>query len=251
MIDRATREKITANIARLERDVSRLELGEYAATVDPLELYVKDEGSLLGDIERINFAGPGVVATLADEVATVTVAGSTGGWALIEAKTLDSPAAVITFSGIPTTFKNLKFFFDLRASTNGSAEADWVVGYFNNDETEANYKSFKLIHPSDGGLRPCENDLGGFAVANIPANQASSDHFGAGWLIVSKYTQNDHYSGALSHYAALATLVTGKHYIGQCMGNWEVKETINRVDFKLEGAGNFLAGCRIDLYGLA
>jgi hypothetical protein len=143
----------------------------------------------------------------------------------------------ITVSSIPSTYKNLRIYYTGRTDA-GSTSVDncqiRLNGGGSNDYYGAYWGSGNATTTSVFPMR-------------TTASSATSDYLGAGWMDIFNYSAT---SGPLKqihgYYTAVSPqgqeIFTGYH-------TWTVSNTaINSITFGY-GAGNFVAGSKIDIYG--
>jgi hypothetical protein len=185
----------------------------------------------------LSAARMGVIETgVLDGSSAVQLADSTAGGAV----------ASFDFSSITATFSHLLILTYLRGDT--AAAAVDVLIRFNNDSA-ANYDWLQ------NDLIPASNTPSSGAAATsarcgrCPANTATASEFATGRIDIA------HYTGTTGHKIAL-----GQSVGRETAGNLALRTTgaawfaasaaINRVTI-LPGAGNFVLGSRVTIYGLA
>lgn len=143
----------------------------------------------------------------------------------------------MTLSGIPSTYKNLRIYYTGRTGASGSAVDNTVI-YFNGDTTSANYK---------GAYWGSGSGTSNIFPLRTTGATATSGYFGSGWIDITdyssttgKYKQVHVYSGCVS---------PGSTEIFVNYTTWlNSASAINSLTWGY-GAGNFIAGSKIDIYG--
>jgi hypothetical protein len=161
-------------------------------------------------------------------------------YTLIEAKTLGSASASITFSSIPATYTDLKLVLSARSSYASDIIRGCIIE-FNGDTTGANY-TYKRIY---GNGSSASSDSSPYSMF-INADQSTASTFGNGEIYISNYTSSNAKSSSLdfltennatSAFAGLAALL------------WSGTAAINSILIKPE-AGNFMVNSTFYLYGI-
>lgn len=169
--------------------------------------------------------------------------GSSGGMTVLSEQILSSPAATVTFSSIPATFRNLRLVITGACS---SASNNNVYLQFNGD-TGTNY-SYQYMDGSGstvvGGSGSAVSNpvFGGVASSTAPTNQAGScdieiyDYSRAVWC--------KNISGAISRINSGPTTE-----VATTSGTWSNTAVINSIVAGIVSGGNFTTGTVFTLYG--
>lgn len=164
--------------------------------------------------------------------------------ALISDQTLGSPAAAITFSAIPATYKHLRVILDVassRASTN-----DTVTLRFNSDSTSAHYVGAYIT-----GTGTVVSEVEGDQTTAISVAQCSGTsqaNYSAGATILIP-----NYAGTTFNQNVIAETYgfTGAGRINIHGGTWGTQAAVTRIDLQLFTGPNFVTGSRATLYGVS
>lgn len=109
-------------------------------------------------------------------------------YTLIEAKTLGSAVASVTFSSIPQTYTDLKLVYSVRNS--GSADPWYqVLIQFNSDSTASNYP-YRYIY---GLASSAGSGTGNQAVGYSVSASATASTFSNGEIYIPNYTNASNY----------------------------------------------------------
>jgi hypothetical protein len=163
-------------------------------------------------------------------------------YTLIEAKTLGSAVASVTFSSIPSTYTDLKLVLSARSSFTG----DYLRGCyirFNSDTTDANY-SYKRIYINDAqtGANSDSSILSMF----INADGATANTFGNAEMYLLNYTS----SNAKSVSIDMTTENNGNAKSGFAALLWSGTAAINSILITPE-AGDLMVNSTFYLYGIS
>lgn len=182
--------------------------------------------------------------------ATKTLAGDgvwRGGMTLIAETILSGSQATIDITSIPATYKHLKIFSSTRtdqASTSVSA-----LTRFNND-SGANYAD-TYVQASSGTVSSTENNSG-TSMTTVFAANGTVAVTGAFWdteATILNYARTDHIKGILSTSTIPFAITASNHIVRVSQGTWNSTAAINRITLSL-AAGNFVAGCTFQIYGI-
>lgn len=209
--------------------------------------------STLNDIAEALEAKLGVGAstpTTAGDVAYVTGSGASA-WGprapvRLAETTLGAPAASVTLSSIPQTFRHLLLTSSARTDNAATGMTSMSIRF--NGDTASNY-GYELIY-SAAGVVTGTGTTSATSIASGVASQASSTtgNFAMNDCLIVDYTntailkQSRNVSGGIE-----GANVNMKLLIGE--GVWRSTSAITSVTL-VSGAGNFIAGCRFTLYGI-
>lgn len=156
------------------------------------------------------------------------------------------PAASITTPTLPGTYKHLRVVYTARSDA--AANFEGLLLRFNSDSA-ANYDSQWLQAAgtgvsSSGSLGATAATLGALTAASSPAG-----YFGTGAIDIPAYRDTVAFKSATgpANYK-FDTTATG-YFVLTYAGTWKSTAAISMITF-LPGAGNFIAGTRITVYGM-
>ena len=162
-------------------------------------------------------------------------------YTLIEAKTLGSAVASITFTAIPSTYTDLKLVYSVRSSsTSGTSEL--LAPSFNGSTT--NYVRM-LIEGNGSTAASYSGAIRSFG--GVPTANATADTFGNGELYIPNYLSNNNksYSGdSVSENNATSSVVNLDGNI------WNDTAAITSIQISTYGANNLVANSTFYLYGI-
>jgi hypothetical protein len=160
--------------------------------------------------------------------------------------TLSASAATIDFSSIPSQFAHLMVVAYLRGDT--AAAFVGVVMRYNND-TGSNYDT-QFLAAGAATVTAGEAFAGGAAqVGNVPANTASANVFGYVSIEVTHYANSANNKAHIATWAHKQGTASTNMQVGCWAGFYRSNTAISRVTV-IPGAGNFVSGSRVTLYGL-
>jgi hypothetical protein len=163
-------------------------------------------------------------------------------YTLIEAKTLASATASVTFSSIPSTYTDLKFVFSARSSFAG----DYLRGAyirFNSDTTDANYSAKRVyINDANTGANSDSSLLSTF----VNADGATANTFGNGEIYIPNYTAANYKSTSIDSSAE--NNGNAKSALGTVL--WNNTAAITSITLTPE-AGNLMTYSTFYLYGIS
>lgn len=170
---------------------------------------------------------------------------------LIDEELLGADAAAITFSAIPATFKDLVVVGELRGTEAAAyvATLNIRVGHTTVD-TGANYRWNQTRH--DAAARNDAQSSGGTATAvvlaaAIPGASGDANTFGMVDIDLRRYATTGRWRNMQIRTEAMAAENNPQQTIA--MGTWEnTADTVDCISV-FPGAGNWLAGSHLSLYG--
>jgi hypothetical protein len=179
----------------------------------------------------------------------ISPSGGGGGGALSQIfnSLLVGSAASFDIQNIPASFNHLLIIGYLRSDT--AAAITGCVARFNNDSA-ANYDEDRLS--ASAGTPSAAESLGGTSItlAVVPANTATANYFGAVSATLPSYLNATGNKPIVSPFHQSDSNVTGHVQPGVGGGKWRTAGTpITRVTI-LPGAGNWVAGSQLSVYGL-
>jgi len=181
-------------------------------------------------------AGAGISLSPAGGVGVQTVSGT--GMALIADQLLVAPAASISFTNIPQTFKHLMLYMSGR-SDRAAVPLAQISGTFNGDGA-AHYTFNGFNAGAVAGGTAFEAGL--LTAATATASWADSNKL---WIF--DYASTTFFKTFLGEEMSVdGTNNTG----GSTRGNWQSTAAITSIGLTFAGASNAIAGSRFTLYGL-
>jgi hypothetical protein len=158
---------------------------------------------------------------------------------------LGADAASISFTSIPSGFRNLQLVLTARGTT--AAQNILVQMRFNND-TGNNYDQ-QAVNADDTTLTGGRNTgVSAIDLFSAPAASATANRFGLVECVIGSYKATDKHKPVVSN-AKAANAGTGAIIWRNTSGRWNSTSAINRVDV-FPASGNFLAGTTATLIGL-
>lgn len=160
--------------------------------------------------------------------------------------TLSGDAATIDFTSIPAHYAHLMLVCYLRSDTAAATTAAHVR--YNND-TGGNY-DYQVLQGNAATASASEAFAQGQAyVGAIAANTADANLFAGIIVEISHYANSANNKASSSQWAVKSGTATTNLFVGANAQFWRSNSAINRVTFVT--TGNFRAGSRITLFGLA
>ena len=213
---------------------------------------IEDEGAAEGAADTIDFVGAGVSVSFAGGVATVDIPGAVGGsgdLVMIDDTLLGSDQANITFTGIPSTYRDLVIVVTARTDRAGNATDDFLLRVGSGSiDTGSNYLHMINYTGSSNGHF---NSGGGGATAwyaGIAAgNTATAGYFSGHRLEIIDYASTTQTRAMLMQSIMYDT---SKVYKTDGGGVWEnTSAAIDQVRVYPGLGTNLKAGTRATLYG--
>jgi hypothetical protein len=183
-------------------------------------------------------------------VPIISPVGGAGGGAITQVfnSLLSGSAASFDVTGISQLFSNLLIVGYLRGDT--AAATTGAILRLNNDSA-ANYDEERVT--GNAAAAGAAESLGGtgMTIAIIPANTATAGYFGAIFTIIPAYTNATGNKPVISPFWEASSNLTAVQFAGVAGGKWRTTATaVTRITV-LPGAGNFVAGSQLSIYGLA
>lgn len=174
----------------------------------------------------------------------VTPSGGGGGMTLIASSVLASPAATVTFSSIPATYKNLQVVIIGRSAT--SANNDTVYMQFNGD-TAAHYTTQIIVGSGGSASAAAVGAAAQASYGQIAAASSSANVPGIMYCDIPGYALTTFYKAVNirnSSGGGTTSFIWGGTVI------WETTPAaINAIVIALSSAANFVTGSAFYLYG--
>ena len=161
--------------------------------------------------------------------------------------TLGADAATMDFQSIPAIYAHLFLECYLRGDT--AAAVGNAVIRFNNDSA-ANY-DYQYVVGNAAAATAAETFAQGSAlIGNMPQNTAGANLFGSITIDIPHYANTANNKAAISRWAHKSGVTTGLLRSGRHGHFWRSNAAITQITLSTSAA-NFVAGSRVDLYGLA
>jgi hypothetical protein len=166
---------------------------------------------------------------------------------LIEAKTLGSTTASVTFSDIPNTYTDLKFVYSIR----GTESTPGAYLQLGNGSISTSGYSFKFLEGSGASLNT-NNVAYGLSTTAIYLNQIdgtgfTTDTFSSGKAYIPNYTSSNFKSVSVDNVIENNNTTS---YLSVCAGLWSNTGAITIAKIT-PTSGSFAAGSTFYLYGIS
>lgn len=167
---------------------------------------------------------------------------------LISTTTLSSTNSIIGFSSIPQIYTDLLILGSVKTSRTGAN--DFIKGYFNTDQTDANYSGY-LNYGGNTGTATGVTFAGAGApryFGDVPADQSGDAlSFSATKIYIPDYTSNQTKCW-VAESAELAASTT--QLITMSIGRWSGTAPITDINFVCGVTGPWKANSTFSLYGI-
>jgi hypothetical protein len=184
--------------------------------------------------------------TLVSTAAKGAGAGS-GAMAQLFDSILGAPAATIDANGLPATYNHLLIVLRVRSTEVTTRNSQLLT--FNND-TGANYAGEAvrgLAAAGAGSLSLTANSVG----FDAPCASATANFLGATTFLIPSYADTTLPKCLLSIEGSIASPSSGtNNWAAARQSIWSGTAAISRVTVTASGAGNFVAGSRMTIYGI-
>lgn len=189
---------------------------------------------------------PLTVDAALDKLFALVAAGGGGGGGggdvtKISSVVLGSPAATVSFNGIPATYGNLSLWF----STNSATQFDALFMQFNGD-TAANYDSAVAYNGSAGGGSAVLNAAMP-EIASMPGSAFNANQRQTGQIMIPDYAGTGYKMSQVQNARRDGVQL----YVTSYTHNWHNTNGITDILLGFASGNNFVAGSRFDLYGYA
>jgi len=162
-------------------------------------------------------------------------------YTLIEAKTLGSTTATVTFSSIPQTFTDLKLVYSARSTTTGTQE--FIKADFN-----GNTSNYTLKTLQGDGYGSSSGSYSYSWIGYSVGGGSTSNTFSNGDIYIPNYTNSNIYK------ASSVDCVTERNDRNTQMwlasNLWSNTSAITSIVLTIDGGQNFVAGTNFYLYGI-
>jgi hypothetical protein len=170
-----------------------------------------------------------------------------GGYVLLSEQVLASPASSVTFSSIPSTYRNLRLVISGRCSA--SQTDDGVYLQFNSD-TGANYsRQYLVASVASLSAGQSVSSSSGLAIGDVSCGTALANAAGSSIMDIPNYSGTTFLKTAVGTSGGVsATGGAGGIRVFTFSGFWNSTAAINSILVQLSGGSNFVAGSVFDLY---
>lgn len=170
--------------------------------------------------------------------------GGSGSSTLIAEVTLGAPAANVTFSAIPQTYKHLQIIFQ---ASSDFGSVDSISMTFNGD-AGGNYNTQFVYGNASTAAAAQANAADNILLGNLSGAGSSGDA-SPGNVSIPNYTGTAFNKGVNAHVGSSAT--SGNMFDMLCSGVWRSTAAITSISLFSINAANFVAGSTFSLYGLS
>lgn len=160
----------------------------------------------------------------------------------IATQTLGSAAASVTFSSIPSTYTDLIFIANTKASTATDVQECYLQ--FNSD-TATNYSLTRLYGTGSSALSGREINITKIDNIRLPGSNSASTVFGNMIANIQNYSNSTTNKTTILRMNAETT----NGQVGAIVGLWRSTSAISTILFA-PTSGNFVAGSTFTLYGI-
>ena len=162
-------------------------------------------------------------------------------YTLIEAKTLASSTASVTFTSIPQTFTDLLVKLSVRQD---GANAGL---FLRPNSSTSNLTHRKIIGDSSSAT----SDSGSIIFILCNFSSSTSNTFTNSEVYIPNYTSSNYKSVSADSVVENNTTSAGLAFVGLIAGLWSDATAISSLNFVPEGGGaQFVSGCTFYLYGI-
>lgn len=182
--------------------------------------------------------------------ASALVTGESDAMQLIQAITLTTDQATVSFTAIPQTFRHLWLLITARAAGVGIHGADQIGATLNAD-TGANYDHIFMDQGgfNSSGVNVAQNEA---QIALITDSTADQNRFNTSSALIPNYSST-------AFWKTIITSVTNFPFagnpafdwLGLTTTQWRSLAAITQIDLKTDASGNFLTGSTFSLYGIS
>lgn len=165
---------------------------------------------------------------------------------LISSNVLSSSAASVTFSAIPSTFRDLV----LRASARDAAAAVDTTGFLvaYNTDTTFTANSFTRVYAA-GTTAYSDNGTASGNISYQAGATATANTFGSSEIYIPSYTASQ--NKPVLNFSVAETNSATSARVAAFAGLWRNTAAITTITITPFSGGNFAAGSSFYLYGLA
>lgn len=163
-------------------------------------------------------------------------------YTLISSNVLSSLASSVTFSAIPSTYKDLVIRITARANT--LSAVDTVLGLSFNGSTTS--RSSTTLNGS-GSAASSTRSTTGFNMVEMTANTATANTFGSSEVYIPNYA-----GSANKCFSAFGVAETNATAVTMGVQGllWSNTAAITSITIDTDGVGNFAIGSSFYLYGI-
>ena len=167
---------------------------------------------------------------------------------LIEAKTLASNTATITFSSIPQTYTDIVLRYSTRSTVaDGSAPSQNQAIRFNSD-TGANYKLILLAGSTPSTAESAITTTGTSIFWNYATSpNATANTFSNGEIYIPNYTSSNYKSASIDGVTENNSTTSN---VNLTAALWNNTDAINTITITDTNSGSFVTNSTFYLYGI-
>ena len=163
-------------------------------------------------------------------------------YTLIEAKTVSTTTASVTFTSIPQTYTDLLVKLSVRQDTANAGL------FLRPNSSTTNLSSRRLFADSSAPWSDTGSNI--FMLCN--GNWATGNTFTNNEIYIPNYTSSNYKSVSIDSVAENNTSSAGLSFLGFVAGLWSDTTAITSLNFVPEGGGaNFVSGSTFYLYGIS
>ena len=172
-----------------------------------------------------------------------------GDMELIYSETLTSDAATITTGTLPTGFRSL--VVDVAAKNDNSQDqAGALEIFFNNDLTQTNYKSARMLFApslSSVGVKAFEQD---FPIMSSSVSSSSAPLFATTRIQIINHEQTNNYKGWQGVSQGMGSSAANRQIGKVVLGIWQNTNAITTLTVReFNGDSDLVAGSSLYVYG--
>lgn len=165
---------------------------------------------------------------------------------LIQKITVATPSATVSFSTLPTTYKDLQVFIVARCSNAALRNRFYIT--INNNTTATDYAQYEwYLEDNALGAEMQTSGINTRTIGIMPSANADANTFGATEICIFDYNNSSSYSGITGWTSTPRRDNTGYSF-WQTGNTWFTNAAITNLSFTTE-LGNFVANSTFYLYG--
>ena len=168
-------------------------------------------------------------------------------YVLIQAQTLASAAATVTFSSIPATYTDLLLRVSARTTEAGPNE---LMIYTLNGNTGSNYSTTTLIGNSSTAVSNRTTSAANIRAGWQDGDTATASTFGSAEIYIPSYTATQNKPTSNFSVAENNSATAADTYINANAGSFRITPAITSIDLATINGNNFKIGSSFYLYGI-
>jgi hypothetical protein len=174
--------------------------------------------------------------------------GGAGGNAmeLISTQVLSTTASTVTFSSIPSTYRHLQLRMTLKDSNAGSTMDRAYYTY--NGDTGANY-AWHYLSGNGSGVNAGWSNTYDNSIRGVASTLFTASAYSAHVMDILDYAQTTKYK-TTRLLGGASNSTYSAYEVALNSGLWMNTAAITSVTIGAQSGQNFLAGCRLSLYGI-